>query len=217
MSGGSIAPMTEDPPPDDRELVLGVLLETIGATATPWIPIPFVDDWFLSRFLERITRKVLARNAATVPENTPQLHDAIVAGYTSEGSSSLAVFAIVSLGRFLVRKLAVVLDVKKSHDLFGESIAYALALDVAARKRLVHPLTARLLGRAIFRAVQGTGKGLVQSIARASQGVFASKKDAGDASRRERFAASIAGDLAKARAELAAAVEREMKAPAPEA
>ena len=40
--------------------------ESFGASATPFVPVPFVDDWMLSRLLRRIAGKVLARHGVTV-------------------------------------------------------------------------------------------------------------------------------------------------------
>jgi len=55
----------------------------------------------------------------------------MVDSYIEAGQDPLAQRAVVGAARFVVRKLAVVLDVKKSHDVFGETIALALAVDVA--------------------------------------------------------------------------------------
>lgn len=109
-------------------LVKDVLAEALGSSATPFVPVPFVDDWIFARLLGRIARKVMHRRARPVQDPWVK---ALIASYTDSGTRPLAERAVVGAARFVVRKIAVVLDVKKSHDVFGEAIAFAVALDLA--------------------------------------------------------------------------------------
>lgn len=152
-----------------RDLVSVVLVEAVGSSMTPFVPVPFVDDYLLERLLRRITRKVIERGGQHV---TKHVAKEIVAGYIRAGESSLGVRAFAAAARFVVRKVAVVLDVKKSHDVFGEAIAFALALDVAVEMRAVHHTTALAVGRAIHRATQSVGSAAVELITRAGRDAF---------------------------------------------
>src|SRR5690606_22550340 len=107
-----------------REVVGVVLVEAVGSSFTPFVPVPFVDDYLFERLLRRITRKVFERAGQEV---TKPVTKAIVEGYVRAGDPGLGEKALTAAARFVVRKVAVVLDVKKSHDVFGEAIAYALA------------------------------------------------------------------------------------------
>ena len=75
------------------------------------------------------------------------LPESIVDAYVKEGASSLGKSIVVGAASFVVRKVAIVLDVKKSYDVFGESIAFALALDLAAANGWVHEAERRAARR----------------------------------------------------------------------
>ena len=79
---------------------------------------------------------------------------------------------LVGAARFVVRKVAVVLDVKKSHDVFGESIAFAIALDVASERKWIHD-DADALGGAMHRAVAASASGALEGLVRAGREAFA--------------------------------------------
>ena len=145
------------------EIVREVLAEAFGASATPFVPVPFVDDYLHARLLRRIATKILARHGL----GAPPLAKAIVDGYVKEGASSLARSIVVGAARFVVRKVAIVLDVKKSYDVFGEALAFALAVDLAARSGWVHERAAFRVGGAIHRALQSVGSGAVEGLVRA--------------------------------------------------
>jgi uncharacterized protein (DUF697 family) len=129
-----------------RDLVSVVLMEAVGSSMTPFVPLPFVDDYLLGRLLRRITRKVIEKSGQQVSK---PLEKAIVEGYVRAGDTGLGEKALTAAARFVVRKVAVVLDVKKSHDVFGEAIAFALALDVAVELGAVHDAVALATGGAI--------------------------------------------------------------------
>lgn len=162
-----------------REIAREVLIEAFGASATPFVPVPFVDDWMFARVLRRIAGKVLAHHAPT----TPALPKAIVEAYVAAGASPLASSIMVGAARFVARKVAVVLDVKKSHDVFGESIAFALTLDIGATNGAAHEPGAARLGAAMYRTLQVVGSGPIEAVVRAARGAYARKdmKDLGGA------------------------------------
>jgi len=153
-----------------RAIAREVLVEAFGASATPFVPVPFVDDWMLARLLRRIAAKVLARHALTSPPDLPRV---IVDAYVEEGSSSLARSVAVGAARFIVRKLAIVLDVKKSYDVFGQTIVFALALDLAAAHGWLHEASAERVGAALHRTMQTVGSGAIESLGRAGRTAYA--------------------------------------------
>src|SRR4051812_33240288 len=152
-----------------REIARDVLVEAFGASATPFVPVPFVDDWMLARVLRRIAGKVLARHSLTSP---PELPKVIVDAYFDEGSSSLAASVAVGAARFVVRKLAIVLDVKKSYDVFGQSIVFALALDIAAAEGWLHEASAERVGRAVHRTLKIASSGAIEALGRAGREAY---------------------------------------------
>jgi uncharacterized protein (DUF697 family) len=171
-----------------RELVNLVLVEAVGSSITPFVPVPFVDDYLFARLLRRITRKVIERDGRSI--DTP-FAKAIVDGYVQAGDSGLGEKALAAAARFVVRKVAVVLDVKKSHDVFGQSIAYALALDVAVALSAVHVSTAPAVGGAIYRATQNVGSAALEVITRAGRDAFAASEGAPESSRFLRVSEAI--------------------------
>jgi hypothetical protein len=151
-----------------REIARDVLLEAFGASATPFVPVPFVDDWMHARILRRIAGKVLERHGLA----SASLPEVIVRGYVKEGASSLGVSILVGAARFVVRKVAIVLDVKKSYDVFGESIAFALALDIGASRGWAHDAGGARLGGAIHRTLQVVGSGAIEALVRAARDAY---------------------------------------------
>ena len=166
-----------------REIARDVLLEAFGASATPFVPVPFVDDWMLKRILRRIAGKVLAKHGLT----SPALARSVVDAYVGAGATPLGTSILVGAARFVARKVAVVLDVKKSHDVFGESIAFALALDLAATQGVATDAGAAALGAAIHRTLQVVGSGTVEALVRAGREAYArgEAKEMGEAIGRE--------------------------------
>jgi hypothetical protein len=166
-----------------REIAREVLLEAFGASATPFVPVPFVDDWMLARILRRIAGKVLGKHGLT----SPSLSRAVVSAYVAAGAAPLGTSLVVGAARFVVRKVAVVLDVKKSHDVFGESIAFALALDLGATDGGATEAGAAALGAAIYRTLQVVGSGTVEALVRAAREAVArgKAKEMGEAIGRE--------------------------------
>jgi len=152
-----------------REIAREVLTLAFGASATPFVPVPFLDDVILGRLLRRIAGKVLARHGVHDAEIAKTIADA----YVEAGSPSTGASIVTGAIRFVVRKVAVVMDVKKSHDVFGQSIALALALDVAAERGVVNASSAAPLGAAIHRALERVGSGPLDALVRASREAFA--------------------------------------------
>jgi hypothetical protein len=148
-----------------RAIARDVLLEALGASATPFVPVPFVDDWMQARLLRRVATKVLDAHGLAV-ERLPR---AIVDAYVKEGASPLGTSIAVGAARFIVRKVAIVLDVKKSYEVFGESIAFAVALDVGAARGWVHEAGAARLGGAMHRALRVVGSGAIERVVRAGR------------------------------------------------
>ncbi len=146
-----------------RAIARDVLLEALGASATPFVPVPFVDDWMQARLLRRVAMKVLGRHGLA----TTSLARAIVAAYVKEGSPPLGMSLAVGAARFIVRKVAIVLDVKKSYEVFGASIAFAIALDVGAARGWAHDAGAARLGGAMHRALRVVGSGAIEALVRA--------------------------------------------------
>lgn len=184
------------------EIVREVLAEAFGASATPFVPVPFLDDYLHARLLRRIATKVLARHglaSATLPK-------AIVDGYVKEGASSFARSVVVGAARFVVRKVAIVLDVKKSYDVFGESLAFALALDLAAERGWVHDGAAARLGGALHRTLQTVGSGALEALVRAVR--EAAMTATGPAA----LGAAISAEIDKIRLQLEPVLRREVPA-----
>lgn len=145
----------------------------VGSSLTPWVPVPFVDDWILERLLRRIARKVMERGGISEPA---PLAPAIAGAYLRAGDSSFGVKAATTLVRFAVRKVAIVLDVKKTHDVFGEAIAFAMALDSAVVRAVVTPVNGDAVGLAIHRSMLTVGSGLLDAMTRAGREAFAGGK-----------------------------------------
>jgi hypothetical protein len=145
----------------------------VGSSLTPWVPVPFVDDWIYERLLRRIARKVMERGGISEADLGA---GRIAEVYLKAGDPSFGVKAATTLARFVVRKVAVVLDVKKTHDVFGESIAFALALDSAVVRGVVNPHNGEAVGSAIHRSMQVVGSGLVDAMTRAGREAFAGGK-----------------------------------------
>ena len=80
---------------DVNDIARDVLVEAFGASATPFVPVPFVDDYLVARLLRRIAGKVLARHDVVSPE----LARAIVVAYVKEGSPPLAGILDITLYR----------------------------------------------------------------------------------------------------------------------
>jgi hypothetical protein len=186
-----------------REIVREVLVEAFGASATPFVPVPFVDDWMLARLLRRIAGKVLARHGLTKP---PELAKVIVDAYFDEGSSSIARSVVVGAARFVVRKLAIVLDVKKSYDVFGQSIVFALALDSAAAHGWLHEASAERVGAAVHRTLKIVGSGAIEALGRAGRDAYA-RGGAGQ------LADAIAAEVERTQAQLEPVLRHELRVP----
>ena len=146
-----------------RAIARDVLLEAFGASATPFVPVPFIDDWMQARLLRRVAIKVLDRHGL----DTSSLPRAIVDAYVKEGASTLVRSIAVGAARFVVRKIAIVLDMKKSYEVFGESIAFAIALDVGATRGWAHEAGAARLGGAMHRALRVVGSDAIEALVRA--------------------------------------------------
>lgn len=163
--------MGEVKPPDvqarTRAIARDVLLEAFGASATPFVPVPFVDDWMQARLLRRVAAKVLERHGLAATGALPRK---LVDAYVKEGASPLGTSIAVGAVRFIVRKVAIVLDVKKSYEVFGESIAFAIALDVGAARGWAHEAGAARLGGAMHRSLRVVGSGALEALVRAAKG-----------------------------------------------
>lgn len=182
-----------------RDLVQVVLVEALGSSITPFVPVPFVDDYLLERLLRRIARKAIARRGEALG---PEVAKALVEGYVKAGASPISERALVAAARFVVRKVAVVLDVKKGHDVFGEAIAFALALDVALECEAVRDVSARSVGAAIHRATQSLGSAAIEVLTRAGREAFAGTDGAPTASTFARVSEAIGKQVDEARASL---------------
>jgi hypothetical protein len=180
-----------------RELVNLVLVEALGSSMTPFVPLPFLDDYLFERLLRRITRKVAER--AGQPPFDDRVAKAIVKSYVQAGDPGVSTKAVTAAARFVVRKLAVVLDVKKSHDVFGESIAYALALDLAFE----HGAGTRpeAIGAAIYRATSSVGSATLEILTRAGRDAWSANAGA-ESSRLARVADAIAKQVDDVRGRL---------------
>jgi len=185
-----------------NDIARDVLVEAFGASATPFVPVPFVDDFLLARLLRRIAGKVLARHGVVSPE----LARAIVQAYVKEGSPPLAQSILIGAARFVVRKVAVVLDVKKSHDVFGESIAFALVLDSGARLGWANDAYAVTLGAAMHRAMKRSSNGALEGLVRAGREAVGG----GKGTRGQQLADAIGSEVERLRDELEPALRHEM-------
>lgn len=196
-----------------RDIARDVLLEALGSSATPFVPVPFVDDWLVARLLRRIAKKVLVRHGV---DPTPDVRKAIVDGFVDAGSEPLAQRAAVGAVRFVVRKVAVVLDVKKSHDVFGQAIAFALALDSAVARGALHSWPAAEVGTILHRAVESVGSAAIEGLATAVRRAFernaASGERASHQTRAARVSDAVGTHIEEAHARLTAAVEDELHA-----
>lgn len=153
-----------------RELVRLVLAEAVGSSITPFVPLPFVDDYLFARLLRRIARKVIESAGGSGDDRLPK---AIADGYLGAGESGLGEKAITLATRFVLRKVALILDVKRSHDVFGESIVFALALDTAVQAGAVNSTTAGAIGAAIQRTTQSVSGAALELLTRAGREAFA--------------------------------------------
>ncbi len=182
-----------------RDIASMVIALALGSSLTPFVPVPFVDDWLLERLLRRIARKVLEHGGGAGDA------DAITAAYLKAGDPTFGMKAATTLARFVVRKVAVVLDVKKSHDVFGEAIAFALALDSAIAAGAVNATNGAAVGAAIFRSMQTVGSGLIDAMTRAGREAFAGGKP------HERVAEAIGKHVDEVYAHLDRAMRRELR------
>lgn len=170
------------------EIARLVLVEALGSSLTPFVPIPWVDDVLLARLLRRIAGKVLGRRGVagtTIPKD-------LVTAYLDKGKDPLVSRALTGAARFVIRKVAIVLDVKKSHDVFGEAIAFALAVDLAAEAGWIRPDSAAAAGDLIHTALKAVGSAPIDAVARSARVVFREK---GEGSRWSRAAESLAHEL----------------------
>ena len=186
-----------------RDIVRDVLVEALGASATPFVPMPFIDSWMFARLLRRIARKVLVRHERTSPS---ELSKVVVDAYVAAGSSSMARSVFVGAARFVVRKLAIVLDVKKSYDVFGESIVFALAVDIAATHHGLDEASAARVGAAIYRTLRVVGSGAIDSLGRASRDAFSRGGPA-------QLSAAFGAEVGRTRAQLEPVLRRELQTP----
>ncbi|MBX3190897.1 MAG: hypothetical protein KF819_28135 [Labilithrix sp.] len=190
-----------------------MLIEAFGASATPFVPVPFVDDWMHARVLRRIASKALE------PWHHPRedgvtreiLAKTIADAYVEAGSPPLAKSIVVGAARFVVRKVAVVLDVLKSHDVFGRAIAFALALDIAAERAWIDHARAKPLGAAIHRALARIGSGPLEALARAGKEAMTKMDGAPEgATRMGMLAEALAGEVDKLRGHIDSALTYEV-------
>lgn len=210
---------SQTPPPTSsagtsraRELTTLVLVEAVGSSFTPFVPVPFVDDYLFGRLLRRITFKVVERAGGTIEK---PIAKAVVEGYTKAGDTGLGQKAVTAAARFVVRKVALVLDVKKSHDVFGESIAFALALDVAMELRAIHAHTAVNVGGAVYRATQSVGSAAIEVLTRAGREAFKASEASGPESGRfQRVGAAIGKQVDDMRLNLDHLMRYELASPA---
>jgi hypothetical protein len=181
-----------------------VLVEAVGSSVTPFVPVPFVDDYLLERLLQRIARKVIEKQSDGPRPEAGTIAKAVAEGYMQAGSTPLGQRAFTAAARFVARKVAVILDVKRSHDVFGEAIAFALALDVALELDAVHPHAASHVGAAIFRSRDSVGSAAIEVLTRAGRGAFKATESSGqpESSRFARVSEAIGREVDDARARL---------------
>jgi|GEM_PF-2205287 len=192
-----------------RDLVDLVLVEAVGSSITPFVPLPFVDEYLFARLLRRITRKVIER--AKQPVDEPVVR-AVVESYLGAGDSALGARALTAAARFVIRKVALVLDVKRSHDVFGEAIAFALALDVAVQLEALNAGTARHVGASIHRTTQAVGSAALEVITRAGREAFKASAGAAQSSRFARVAGAIGKQVDEASAKIERLMSHELAA-----
>lgn len=196
-----------------RDIARDVLLEALGSSATPFVPVPFVDDWLVARLLRRIAKKVLVRHGV---DPTPDVRKAIVDGFVGAGAEPLAQRAAVGAVRFVVRKIAVVLDVKKSHDVFGQAIAFALALDSAVSRGALQSWPPLEVGAVLHQAVESVGSAAIEGLATAVRRAFernaASGGRASHQTRAARVSDAVGTHIEDVHARLTAAVEHALHA-----
>ncbi len=183
-----------------REIARLVLMEAVGASATPFIPVPFVDDFLRTQLLKRVATKVLARHDP--PAN--ELAGAVVSAYDKAGARPLASSIAVGAARFIVRKLAIVLDVKKSYDVFGQSLAFAIAVDIAATEGWLAVQGADRIGAAIHHVLESASSGTLESLGRAGRQAYAKGGSPGV------LAEAIGAEVDQTRAALEAAMREEL-------
>lgn len=174
----------------------------IGSSLTPFVPVPFVDGWIYGRLLRRIARKVMDKSLRGASD---QLAADIVVAFRKAGDSTLAVKAVTTVARFAIRKLAMVLDVKASHDVFGESIAFALALHAATQTGRVSPTNGEAVGVAIYKALELVGSAPLAGLTRAAKEAFAGGKP------HERIAEAIGKHVDEVYAQVDRAVQSELR------
>lgn len=195
-----------------REIARDVLLEALGSSATPFVPVPWVDDWIVARLLRRIAKKVLLRHGL---EPAKPVVKALADGFLGAGQEPLATRAALGAVRFVVRKVAVVLDVKKSHDVFGEAIAFALALDAAVLGGALRNASAYEVGTLVHRAASSAGSAAIEGLAGAVRSAFerqAGPNDrASNQTRAARVADAVGTQIDDAYARLRAAVDHELQ------
>jgi hypothetical protein len=185
-----------------RELALAVLIEAFGASATPFVPVPFVDDFLHERLLRRVAVKVLERHGLAAGN----LPNDVVAAYVRAGAAPLASSIAIGAARFIVRKVAIVLDVKKSHDVFGQAIAFALGLDIAASEGWLDARGAKCVGAALHRALEIVSSGALEGLGRAGREAYASGG-------MNKLADAIGVEVEKTRAQLHGVLRDELMRP----
>lgn len=185
--------------PRARDIASMVIALAVGSSLTPFVPVPFLDDYILERLLRRIARKVMAQGGMSFSPKP------LVKAYLQAGDPSLGVKAATTVARFVVRKVAVVLDVKKSHDVFGEAIAFALALDSAVRASALVEANTQAVGVAIYRSMQVVGSNLIDAMTRAGKHAFSGGKP------HERIAESIGTHIDEVAVHLDRAMRAELR------
>jgi hypothetical protein len=202
--GVTVQPIT---PSTTRHAVMSALLEAVGSSATPFVPLPFVDDWIVRRIFRRVARKTVRRHGVT---DAKLLAKRIVKGYVAAGKSGMMRTVANVTTRFIVRKFAVALDVKKSHDVFSETIAFAVALEVCCEHGWHFTVEPKVLGKAIYRAVREVGGKLLETIGGAGSAAFGDiAADATErASHMARAADAVSAELESKREALSEALSR---------
>jgi hypothetical protein len=186
-----------------REIARDVLVEAFGASATPFVPVPFVDDFLHERLLRRVAVKVLQRHGLDANE----LPRDVVAAYVRAGARPLASSIAIGAARFIVRKVAIVLDVKKSYDVFGQAIAFALGLDIVATEGWLDPKSVDGVGAALHRALEIVSSGALEGLGRAGREAYAS---GGGVSQ---LAEALGVEVEKTRAQLYGVLRGELGSP----
>jgi hypothetical protein len=195
---------------DARSVARAVVVQALGSGVAPFVPVPFVDGWVLARLLQSIAKAVLIRRGATATEALSKARG-IVLGYVTAGKTGVRTRAAVAAARFVMRKLALVLDVKRSHDAIGEAVAFALALDVAAELGFTESVPPSELGAVIHAAICGSSSSPVSALATAAKRALTGP---GLGSRRSRLAEAIGAEADASRARLDASLRAAFGAPA---